>query len=720
MLGNAFMSDITIYSKEEREIPVHSLVLFVQCPNILDDVIVEELNTSERKKMIMWLDYSYEACFSFLELIYSGQESCISPEYRNEYLCLGTRYNIFMAVNDNDKLGWFATDKITKRKSPDVSNSPADYKRYKASSPDMFLLDEIREKNGDSNFLGANVNDEKSFSVLKTKQWLDKCNSSQQNHNSSFTENLAIDVSSSPTSIPEKSPSHSFHSASTKNLLLSPISNYNGDIMCHDNHDTISNLPLDKNNYTLPKLPSTDKLNVQTTLMEQKINKFKSNISVNYLTKDSTLTNTHTEPELIIIDSEDESMDIIFSNYKKNPYLRINNLLNKNDYSYLSQSSSIKHNSLSNSDNIKQTNCSTIIQIDDSSSDSNHSISSCRLYSKNKSSPHSLFKCPKAAIIDHSVSSEIVKLFPMNNVNTNSNVDIVDLVDTSSDFLSEGTIINNKSISIQNSLNNVQESYKNSSLFSSLTGYDKSCALKSSSNCDMNSLNYLSNTNLFSGENNSKSIKQNNVTNIQIDAAKNNYDEHNSNFETNLMATTYIPQSTIKNKTESLFPSNNSTLKKVCVSIDPIEQFDSINTSKLITLNTDNFEQDISVSEQMIDNPWMDYLQPINKSSQYVSSDLSESVSVDASNVQTPVKHKQPVDSNLQTPIISKYYSKTNSGTPDKYGSRIHTPNSLRRVQSESAIICTEQVTPLPDYSSMKTPDLRVNIVQYIIFCSYF
>lgn len=734
MLGNQFMSDITIYSKDEHEIPVHSLVLFVQCRDILDDVITEELNTSKTKKMIMWLEYSYEACFSFLELIYSGQESCISPEYRDEYLNLGTRYNILMTINNEDKLGWVSTDKLLKRKIPDISNSPVNCKRYRASSPDMFSLDEISVKNEDFNFLGINVNDEKSLSALKTKQWLDSCNRSQQNDNSSFTENLLIDVSSQII-LPKKSPSHSFHSASTKSLHLSPT-NYSGDNMGHDDHDTSPSLPLDSYNYILPKSLSTNKLNVKTTSMEQK-NKYMSNISTTHLTKDSTLTNTHKEPELIIVDSESESMDIIFSSCKKEPCTSIKNVLNKNDDSYLSQSNTIKHDFSLNLSSIECTNFISTIEINGSSSDSDHSASTNKLKSKNKSTHHSSFQSTRNKTIniedEPRLFYRLANLCPINDVNKISIIDFVDLVDNSSDLLSEKTIINDKSMSIHASLNNVQKCSKNPALFSNVTDREKNLASNSNTkintNCDINSVHFISNSNLFRGENNSKSVEQNNKTNVQIHDVENNDDKHNLNLEKNLMPTTYTSKVISRNDSELLFPPNNINLNKtISVPVEPVEIFDSINTSKITTPNKNNYELDKSVSEDIIDDPWMDYWEPINIniSPRCVSPVLVESlsvVSVNASEVQTPNKtNVQPVDLDLQTPtIISNCCDKKNSGTPNKYGSRINTPKSLRRVQSESAIVCKDQVTPLPDYSAMKTPDLRVSIVTsyFIIIFKY-
>lgn len=721
MLGNQFMSDITIYSKDEHEIPVHSLVLFAQCPDILDDVITEELNTSKTKKMIMWLEYSYEACFSFLELIYSGQEPCISPEYRDEYLNLGTRYNILMTVNNDDKLGWVSSDKLLKRKSPNISNSPVDCKRYKASSPDLFSSDDISVKNEDFNFLGVNVNDEISLSVLKTKQWLDSCNRSQQNPNSSFTENLLTDVSSQII-LPKKSPSHSFHSASTKSLHLSP--NYNGDNIGQDDHDTLPSLPLDSCNYPLPKSLSTNKLNIKTTSMEQN-NKDMSNISTTHLTKDSTLTNAHEEPELIIVDSESESLDIIFPSGKKEPCTSINNVLNKNGDSYLSQSSTTKHNFSLNLSDIKCANFISTIEITDSSSDSDHSASTKRLKSKNKSIHHSSFSSTRNKTInienEPSIFSKVTNVFPTNNFDKISNVNVIDLVDNSSNLLSEKTIINDKSMSVHTSLNNVQKSYKNPAIFSSVAGREKYFASNSNTkintNCDMNSVNFFSSTNLFRGKNNLKSGKQNNKTHVQIHDVENNDDKHNSNLETNLMPTTYTSKVITRNETELHFPPNNITLNKtISVPVEPVEIFDSINTSKITTPNKNNYELGKSVSEEMINDPWMDYWEPIDISPRYVSSVLLESlsvVSVDASDVQTPNRNNvQPVDLDLQTPtIIPNHSGKKNSGTPNKYGSRINTPKSLRRVQSESAIEYKNQVTPLPDYSAMKTPDLRVSIV---------
>ncbi|CAI6372250.1 unnamed protein product [Macrosiphum euphorbiae] len=149
-------------------------------------------------------------------------------------------------------------------------------------------------------------------------------------------------------------------------------------------------------------------------------------------------------------------------------------------------------------------------------------------------------------------------------------------------------------------------------------------------------------------------------------------------------------------------------------------------TSEITTSNENDDDQNKSAFEQIIDDPWMDYndWQPYNISPQYVSPVLSEKNSLvlvnDSEVLSTPQNIVNHINMDLQTspPTISSNvdivnHQIKNAVTPNKYGSRISTPKSLRRVQSESIIGTNGQITPLPNYSAMKTPDLRKEFERY-------
>jgi hypothetical protein len=149
-------------------------------------------------------------------------------------------------------------------------------------------------------------------------------------------------------------------------------------------------------------------------------------------------------------------------------------------------------------------------------------------------------------------------------------------------------------------------------------------------------------------------------------------------------------------------------------------------TAQITTSDEKDGEQNKSAFEQVIDDPWMDYndWQPVNISPQYVSPVLLEKNSRvlvnDFEVLSTPQKIVSHINMDLQTspPTISSnadivIHQLKNAVTPNKYGSRISTPKSLRRVQSESVIGTNGQITPLPNYSAMKTPDLRKEFDRY-------
>lgn len=803
MIGNQFMSDLIIYAKDEHEIPAHSLVFYVQCPDIFDDVVTVESDTCKSKKMLMWLEYSHEACLAFLELIYSGQESIVKPEFKKDYLLLGTRYNILMTVNDDEKHGWFSkdTDKIPKRKNSEFYNSLNNCKRYKASSPDMFMSDDLSaETCSSANFLGTTVNDEKSLSVLKTKQWL-----YSQHHKSSFTENLVI---STPPQInePEKSPSHSFHSATTVSLKFTSSSNSGS-----ENNDEQIKPSLDVN-ISLPKPLLTDDSSVQSAPKLQNIKNI-DDILITPVTKMSKLTElSYKEPDLITInsDSENESIDMIFCKD-----------LTKSGHNckFLSQLS-MKNEKLNHSFNSSDTkfgSCINTIELNDNSLDSIHSACTNILYQKNYNSKsnHSLIEDPnlnfkdKSIIIDDgsSIFSAITNVLPINKRSTqifSSNNNVIDLIEDSSDSLPtiDMTSKNNSIMSVSTSLNNGQQNGQNySTSFSTVMSCKKTASVSQSDSTSQHETNNLSsyNRNLLSfsksdetnfTKSNKKisdnveikssssldisiSLKDKDVSKLLSEPLTLQLDNLSSTFsntlnhmkvnctEDNNKSINRIfsnENKSIENRnsdsellkniltTSLILPNNNHDDSYVnSIEVDstfiPYSEFinkhlndtdcpqveynqlSKVITSEVTTLNENDDELNKSNNEQIIDDPWMDYgdWQAVNFSPQHVSPPLSKSTSLvfeEESEIQTPRKQNLThihllSPSSISSPSNINFLKKA-SLTPNKYSSKISTPKSLRRVQSESVIGSKQQVTPLPDYSSMKTPDLRVNILRIV------
>lgn len=822
MIGSQFMSDITIFSKDEQEIPAHILVLHVQCPDILNDIITEESGTHKSKKMVMWSEYTYEACMAFLELIYSGQEQLISPEYRKDYLHLVTRYNVQIVINDDDgKHGWFSEEynKGSKRKSSELYST--DNKRYKAHSPDMFMEDDTSEEkdNMSSNFLGTTVNDEKSLSVLKTKQWLYNCNLSQY-HSSSFTGNLDINVLSQAIS-PMKSPAHSFHSASTVHIQLTSTSSHNDYNMDIESNDVHISPTLDIERAS-PKLLLIDKSSMTADLKLCNIKNVPTDLE-RPSDKISTLTNSRKEPELITIisDSDNESIDMILSRYNGTSYDRNINLLNENNCTPF-QASIKRMKNYFPFNSVDKSNDISVIELNDSSLDSIHSVSTNILYQKNDNTKLGHFFVNKSTtstprtktFINIDDEKTVISTAPTflftNSINahipSSSNTNFIDLInDSSSDSIFTIDKIKNDSLLTSFSTlplnNNDQQSCQNSSIplsnvsrkinspiHESLTkkfetnncvssvspskGGDirSNCSypisdgsyyanINTKTNKDFCSTNFSSNTILpkcSSSKLLSKSTEQlfqcndmlstflntspinnvensDNISNTIGSDKKNVLDKPNSYFEQleNILSKTNISPN---NYVNSLVNIKEVVDLTTCLSSEhthtsfrpyssQIETVQLPITSEITTSIEKDEEQNKSAFEQIIDDPWMDYndWQPVNISPQYVSPVLLEKNSTvlvnDSEMLSTPQKIVNHINMGLQTspPTISSNvdivnHQMKNAVTPNKYGSRISTPKTLRRVQSESVIGTNGQITPLPNYSAMKTPDLRVSI----------
>jgi len=824
IIGSQFMSDLTIFSKDEHEIPAHILVLHVQCPDILNDIITEESGTHKSKKMVMWSEYTYEACMAFLELIYSGQEQLICPEYRKDYLNLVTRYNVQIVINDDDgKHGWFSEDydKASKRKSSELYST--DNKRYRAHSPDMFMTDNTSEEIGymSSNFLGTTVNDEKSLSVFKTKQWLYNCNLSQR-HNSSFTGNLDINVLPQTIS-PMKSPAHSFHSASTVHIQLTPTSTQNDYNMDFESNDVHTSPILDIGRVS-PKLLSVDESSMKTDLKLNNIKTVPIDLEIPS-DKISTLTNSRKEPELITIisDSDNESIDMILSRYNGTYYDRNINLSNEN-YCTPFQAGIKRMKNCIPFNSVDKNNAISVIELNDSSLDSIHSVSTNILHQRNCNTKldnsfvnKSTTSTPRTKTFiniddEKTVISTVPKFLFTNSTNaripSSSNTNFIDLInDSSSDSIL--TIDKIKTDSLLTSFstlplnNNAQQNCRNSStplsnaprkiispshdslptkfetnncvlIASPFKGGDmrSNCSypisdgdyyanINTKTNEDFCSTNFSSNTilpNCSKSKLLSKSTEQLFQCNDKPSTFLNTSPINNIENSDNISNIIWSDKKKFLNKSNSYFkqlenilsknniksPSNNyvDSLVNIKEPVDlttllsseythtsfrpyssQIETVQLPNTSQITTSNEKDDEQNKSAFEQIIDDPWMDYndWQPVHISPQYVSPVLSEKNSPilvnDSEVLSTPQKIVNPINMDLQTspPTISSNvdilnHQMKNAVTPNKYGSRISTPKSLRRVQSESVIGTNGQITPLPNYSAMKTPDLRVSI----------
>lgn len=64
-------SDVTIICQNDKEVKCHSLILFVRCPLLQEDVVTEESN-GRSQRVIAWPDVSEEATKLFLSYLYSA------------------------------------------------------------------------------------------------------------------------------------------------------------------------------------------------------------------------------------------------------------------------------------------------------------------------------------------------------------------------------------------------------------------------------------------------------------------------------------------------------------------------------------------------------------------------------------------------------------------------------------------------------------------------
>ena len=59
-------TDLTIFSKEEHPIPVHTLVMQARCKKILNDVITEIGDDGKPRKIISFDSISKKVCIGFV------------------------------------------------------------------------------------------------------------------------------------------------------------------------------------------------------------------------------------------------------------------------------------------------------------------------------------------------------------------------------------------------------------------------------------------------------------------------------------------------------------------------------------------------------------------------------------------------------------------------------------------------------------------------------
>ncbi|XP_071454849.1 structure-specific endonuclease subunit SLX4 [Hetaerina americana] len=78
LIGKKEMSDLTIFTKGDHKIHAHKLVFYVRCPNVLKDIVKEERRGNVTSEMLIWIDICYSAVMAFLQFIYCGVLSEVS------------------------------------------------------------------------------------------------------------------------------------------------------------------------------------------------------------------------------------------------------------------------------------------------------------------------------------------------------------------------------------------------------------------------------------------------------------------------------------------------------------------------------------------------------------------------------------------------------------------------------------------------------------------
>jgi len=529
----------------------------------------------------------------------------------------------------------------------------------------------------------------------------------------------------------------------------------------------------------------------------------------------STLTNSNKEPELITIvsDSDNESIDMVVYRYNGTSYDRTINLLNENNCAPF-QANIRRMKNYFPFNSINKSNDISVIELNDSSLDSIHSVSTNILDQSNYNTKLGNFSVNKSTIStprtrtfiniddERTTISTAPKFISINSFNaqipSSSDTNFIDLInDSSSDSIFTIDKIKNDSLLTTLSTlplnNNAQQNFQNSSThlsnvsrkinspshdslttkfetnncvsnisplksvdtwsnFSfSISDGDDYGNINKKTNEDFCSKNSSSNTILpecsnlkLLSKSNEQLFQCNDISSTFLNTTQNSdkicsdnknvLDKSSSYFELldNIMSKQNIisPSHNYVNspvKIKDVDYTNCLSSNKSHTSFKPYsshtETVQLPITAQITTSDEKDDEQNKSALEQVIDDPWMEYndWQPVNISPQYVSPVLLEKNSRalvnDSEVLSTPKKCVSHINMNLQTspPTISSngdivIHQMKNAVTPNKYGSRISTPKSLRRVQSESVIGTNGQITPLPNYSAMKTPDLRVSI----------
>ncbi|XP_047119856.1 uncharacterized protein LOC124802863 isoform X1 [Schistocerca piceifrons] len=101
-VNNKTMSDVTIHVKGNVEVAAHRLVFFAQAPSILCDISEK----SGEQGHLQWKDVSFSSALAFLHYIYCGsvEEICSLQEDVNDIRSLAVRYNKSELLNHLDKL----------------------------------------------------------------------------------------------------------------------------------------------------------------------------------------------------------------------------------------------------------------------------------------------------------------------------------------------------------------------------------------------------------------------------------------------------------------------------------------------------------------------------------------------------------------------------------------------------------------------------------------
>ncbi|XP_050524764.1 uncharacterized protein LOC126896212 isoform X2 [Daktulosphaira vitifoliae] len=814
MVDNQFMSDVIIYTKDEKEISAHILVLHVQCPSILNDIILDPTlsNNGKTKKIIMWLEYEYEACFAFLELIYSGKETLKNSKYSKDYLNLRKRYDVLMEINNDEEVDeiMYSQKNSYKRKSTDFNNMCI-CKRFKATSPEMFTSDDIVKSSSSSpNFLNW---------------WLNNCDKSQQPDNLFSTKKNFSKENSQKNLHLEQSPCHSFHSASTADIYLdteqlnkiekqdsNSIELFSSNKSEDEEPEELQNIKISPDVITidsdtensigslstnvLPKVhKSCEELNLTIPCYSSsyhQLNTSKANkLNIHEHTTHQPKLNNDS---LVVLIDDDGSLDSVHScntnilsqNIVKNqiPPKKLFNTENKlilsnplitkktvnvlnefelndvssNDSIYsdttniLTKTNTSKHNSYPSPFKIKSSNHvlsssdkNVICDLNDSNSICSMAtniipkkISPCKFTSKNVHNSTILnvllqntntyqkqlnaltekeSKISTSNVIelnDDSSTDSIATNILLKNSNQlkiplisldqeyknslimtksqNDNLSVIDINNASSVFSSATNILSKTSvIELNNSKKDV-----------TLISPNKTNLLQNSfSNSEMIKINNLNFEDTFN-----LSLISNNVPTDKIDsAARSNYEEKFKSSDI-IKISTQSPQLSSTNMKNEFNEQN--ILSNQIVNLKKNEEIFDITNKE--TSDIHNAKE----NEQIIDDPWMDYndWQSLNFSPQKSIKDNSINNSYDAlveSAEKTPIKFHIHNDQSYSCNIKNK-----SALTPNKFGSKTSTPRSIRRIRSESTINNSKvQVTPMLDYSSMKTPDFMKELDRY-------